>query len=371
MKTPLRVAIVAEFYYPHLGGVTEHVHHFALELERRGHVPIVITARMFPRRHDAPFVRRVGWSVVIPSNGALARLAVGPGLRRRIEDILRRERIDLVHVHGGLAPTLGLVAPAAAHRLGLPVVVTFHSWFRRSIGYQVFRPALQRRLDRIAAKIAVSEPVIEALSRYFSAEWEVIPNGVSLEEFHPDGRRPVGPAGEDPRLLFLGRMDPRNGLETVIAAMPRILSHYPRAELVVAGDGPLRPYYERLAASVRGNVRFLGAVHGDRPKLYATADIYLCPSNKASFGITLLEAMACGTPMVVSDIVGFRELVAAGDEAVLAPPGDRQAWAEAVIQLLGNPARRAAAGAAGHRKAAEYAWPRVAERVLEVYRKVL
>jgi phosphatidylinositol alpha-mannosyltransferase len=270
-----------------------------------------------------------------------------------------------------IAPTLGIVASTAAWRLGLPVVATSHTWFTRSLAYWCLRPLLQPRLDRVAARIAVSAPVVQAMSKYFRAEWEIIPNGVNVDYFHPDGRRPTDYLARGPRLLFLGRLDPRNGLETVLAAMPPILARYPDTTLVVVGDGPLRKHYERRAAPLGASVQFVGQVNDLRPEYYGAADLYLCPTTKASFGITLLEAMACGTPMIVSDITGFRELIDGGGEAVLVPHDDPSAWARAAMELIGDTARREAMGAAGLAKAARFAWPQVAERVLAVYERVL
>ncbi len=172
-----------------------------------------------------------------------------------------------------------------------------------------------------------------------------------------------------PRLLFLGRLDPRNGLGQVLGAMPRILASYPRAELIVAGDGPLRRIYEEQARDLGDRVRFVGRVYDERPVLYGSADLYLCPTNKASFGITLLEAMACGTPIVGSDICGFRELIEEG-KSVLVPPDDPAAWADAVIRLVQDPRQRAEMRAWGLEKAAQYSWADVSARVLEVYRRV-
>jgi phosphatidylinositol alpha-mannosyltransferase len=234
----------------------------------------------------------------------------------------------------------------------------------------LLRRPLQQQLDRLSAAIAVSEPVIQALSRYFTAQWEVIPNGVNVGYFHPDGRHPTDAIEGDPRLLFLGRLDPRNGLDTVLAAMPRILERFPRSQLTVVGDGPLMPYYRRLAKALGRSVRFTGKVYHERPDYYGTSDIYLCPTRRASFGITLLEAMACGRPMVVSDIIGFRELVGSVGCAVLVPPDDAKAWTDTVVELLGDPARREAMGAVGLAKSAEYAWPRITERVLQVYQRL-
>ena len=365
----MRVALITEFYYPHLGGVTEHVHNLAKQLERMGHQPTIITSRMGDHTHDEPYVRRIGRSVVVYSSGSFARVTVGSGLRRQIREILREERIDVVHVHSGLTPTFGLVGPSAADDLGLPVVVTFHSWFPRAPLFWLFQGPLQRRLERHAAAIAVSQLGSEAHARYFQTEWDVIPNGVDTEFFVPPaGGAPGDPAA--PQLLFLGRMDPRNGLDVALRAMPDVISAYPGVTLTVAGDGPLRSRYERMARPMGDHIRFIGAVNGDRPERYGAADLMLVPITKASWSVTILEAMACGVPMVASDITGFRQQIEHGREALLVPVADVPRWSAAVLELLGDPARRAAMSRLGRAKALEYSWPRIAERVLEVYRRV-
>ena len=251
------------------------------------------------------------------------------------------------------------------------MVATFHSWFPRSVGYRLFGPVFQRLLDLHAATIAVSEPVVRAMSRYFRANWEIIPNGVDTSFFQPNGRRPDDTLRRGPRLLFLGRLESRNDLGTVLEAMPLILRRYPKAQLTVVGDGPQRRMYEARARSLGSAVRFAGELHRERPEYYAAADLYLCPTNRASFGVTLLESMACGTPMMVSDIIGFRELVAGGSEAVLVPSGQPTVWAETAIRLLDDPATRQAMGEAGRAKSLEFDWTAVAPRVAGVYRRVL
>jgi phosphatidyl-myo-inositol alpha-mannosyltransferase len=366
----MRIALVTEFYHPHLGGVTEHVENLAKQFRGRGHEVTIITARMAGQRVDPEYVRRVGTSRVVFSNGSFARVTTGFRLRARIARVLRERQIDIVHLHGALAPTLGLVAQDAADDLGLPVVATFHSWFPGSNTYRIFRRFFQARLHRIAASIAVSEPVIAAMSRYFTTEWSVIPNGIDIDHFRPVSRNGNG-APHDPRLLFLGRLDPRNGLGTMLDAMPAILRRRPDARLVVAGDGPLRGFYEERARPLGDKVQFLGKVNGERPQLYGTADLYVCPTSKASFGITLLEAMACATPIVGSDIIGFRELIDHGAEAVLVPVDDAEAWAETAVALLDDPERRREMGAAGRVKATQFAWPQVADQVFAVYTRVL
>ncbi len=367
----MRVAFVTEFYYPHFGGVSEHVHNLALRLNAAGHSAVVITSRMAGAERDEPFVRRIGRSRVIFSNGSFARVTTGRRLGRRIGEILRSEGADLVHLHGALTPTLGLLGQDAADRLGLPVVATFHSWFPRSRMMAMFRKALQARLDRIAAKIAVSRAAVEAHARYFRADWEVIPNGINVDYFHRDGRGPGDAFVRGPRLLFLGRLDPRNGLRTLFGALPEIAREIPGTRLLVAGDGPLGSLYRLTARRLGGRVEFLGRVFDDRPRIYASSDLYLCPTRRASFGITLLEAMACGTPPVVSDITGFRELVDHGTDGLLVPSRSPRAWSEAVCGLIRDPEARERMALAGLRKSAEFSWPRVADRVISIYDRVL
>jgi phosphatidyl-myo-inositol alpha-mannosyltransferase len=376
----MRVALVTEFYYPHLGGVTEHVHNLAKLLNETGHSAIVITANMrLPAtgyelqesEADPDYIRRVGTSRIIYSAGSFARVTTGRGLRRQLRSILQREQIDIVHVHGGLNPVLGLLAPEVANELDIPVVATFHSWFRRSVLCRMFRRSLQKRLDRHAAAIAVSQPVIDAHARYFKADWEIIPNGVDTSFFRPQLHQQPPAPQRARELLFLGRLDPRNGLDTILGALPAVAAAFPEVHLTVAGDGPLRPVYERMAKTSGRKVTFVGRVNGNRPQFYSQADLYVCPTTKASFGVTLLEAMACGTPQAVSDITGFRELVGQGNEAVLIPKDEPAAWAAAIVTLLGDEGRRKAMGAAGRAKAERFAWPRVAEQVTGVYRRVL
>jgi phosphatidylinositol alpha-mannosyltransferase len=368
--TPLRIALVTEDYYPQLGGVPEHVHHLAKELDALGHTATIVTSQMkgdYAGQHAD--VRRVGTSLVIYANGGVARLTVGWQLTARLAALFRAERFDVIHVHGGLNPTLGIVAPWAAWRAGVPVVATFHTWFPRSVGYRVFRAPLQRMLDRHAATIAVSTTARDAMSRYFRATWEIIPNGVDTTFFRPSlGRGGMRFERRNPKLLWLGRIEPRNDLGTVLAAMPRILEHHPGAQLTVVGDGPWRSRMERAARPLGAAVHFAGTANGGRPGYYRGADVYMCSTTRASFGVTLLEAMACGTPLVVSDIPAFRDVA---KHAAFAPPTDPDGWGRVVNELIADSERRAMMMREGRRVAEGHSWPLITQRVLDVYRRVL
>ena len=359
-----RVALVTEYYYPHQGGVCEHVHFLAAELRRRGHRVDILTSSIAGAPNE-PGVIRLGHSVPVYGNGSLARITVGAGLRRQMRDTLARGAYDVVHVHSPLAPTLPMVAILEST---VPVVGTIHTYFPRSLAYKLLRPVFQSVLDRLDAVIAVSDTAMEAHARYFHAGWRIIPNGVDLSFFRPDA--PPPPAFEPgvPHVLFLGRLDPRNGLATLIGAF-RELRQRREARLVIAGDGPLRGHYTRLAAR-HPDIVFVGSVNGERPGYYANSDVYACPTTKASFGITLLEAMACGTPIVCSDIVGFRDVVRNDHEALMVRCGDEGALADALDKVLDDPALRVRLSAAGQERVSHYGWPSVADDILAVYDEV-
>jgi phosphatidylinositol alpha-mannosyltransferase len=363
---PLRIALVTEYYYPHLGGICEHVHFFAREARRLGHHVDIITSRL-DGAQDEPHVIRLGTSKPVYFNGSQARLTVGLSLRKKMKETLRRGRYDLVHVHSPLSPSLPLLAIDEAD---CPVVGTFHTYFERSYLYGIGRQYLQNRLDKLSAAIAVSHSTTVALNRYFEANWTIVPNGIDLRLFNPHVPPPPGIRRDVPVILFLGRFDPRNGLTTLIESFKKVRGRRREAQLVVVGDGPLRKHYYR-AAGGDPDITFVGSVLGSRPSYYAHSAIYACPTTKASFGITLLESMACETPVVCSDILGFRDVVKHEREALMFHCGDRDALADSLVRLLDDETLRARLGKAGRQVAQQYGWASVTEAVLDVYSAVL
>jgi phosphatidylinositol alpha-mannosyltransferase len=362
----LRIALVTEYYYPHLGGICEHVHFFAKEARLRGHHVDIITSNL-PGALPEPGVIRIGRSQPVYANGSQARITVGLSLRKDMRRILREGAYDIVHVHSPLSPVLPILAIEEAD---CPVIGTFHTYFDKSRGYQFGRKYFQRRLDMLDVAIAVSHSTTIALERYFEADWTIIPNGIDTDLFHPSAPPPPGIRRDVPVILFLGRFDPRNGLTTLIDSFKRVRGKQREAQLVVVGDGPLRKHYYR-AAGGDPDITFVGSVLSGRPSYYAHAAMYACPTTKASFGITLLESMACETPVVCSDILGFRDVVKDGREALMVPCGNRDALADAMVTLLDDETLRVRLGRTGRREAEQYAWSRVTERVLELYGSVL
>ena len=366
LARPWRIALVSEYYYPHVGGVVEHVHYLAREARRRGHHVDIITSHM-PDVGPRPNVVRIGDSLTVHANGSLARVTVGRGLRSAMRRALRRGRYDVVHVHAPLTPSLPMLAVEEAE---VPLVGTFHAYYERSFAHAFGRRYFQRHVDRLAAAIAVSPAARDAVARYFDADWTIIPNGVDTELFRPDAPPPPELCDDVPTVLHVGRFDPRNGLPVLVDAFRRLRERGVRARLVVVGDGPERERYHRLAADLP-EVRFVGRVPDGLPGYYAGSAVYACPAVLGSFGITLLEAMSCSTPIVCYDTPGFRAVVRDGVEALLTPPNDAAALADALARLLGDAALRARLAHAGRARALAYAWPAVADAVLDVYARVL
>ena len=358
----LRVGVVTEYYYPHIGGICENVHHFAAEVRARGHHVDVITGRIagVPPR---PNVITIPESATVQANGSTCRLTLGRGLRSQVRHVLRAGAYDIVHVHAPLAPSLPMIAIEEAE---CPVVGTFHAYHEFSVAYAFGRRYFQGLMDRIDAKLPVSVAARDAVARYFSAEWTIVPNGVDTTRFTPAApRAPAMPEG-DPTVLFVGRFDPRNGLPVLIEAFKRVRAHGVTARLVVVGDGPLRDRYRALAYG-RDDIVFLGHVSDGLEGYYAHASVYACPATLGSFGITLLEAMACGTPIVCYDTPGFRSVVEYEEQALMTPPGDATGLGDALIRVLEDRDLRARMGRAGQARASAFAWPRIAEQTLAVY----
>src|SRR6476619_3649856 len=224
----LRIALVTEYYYPHLGGVCEHVHFFAREARRRGHHVDVITSHI-PGAEEQPHVIRLGRSQPVYANGSQARITLGWHLRRDMRRVLRQGRYDIVHVHSPLTPVLPILAIEEAD---CPVVGTFHTYFDKSKGYALFNRAFQKRLEMLSAAICVSHSTTVALERYFSAPWQIIPNGIDTDVFHPSVAAPPAIRKDVPSVLFLGRFDPRNGLTHLIESFRMVKGRNRQAQLV-------------------------------------------------------------------------------------------------------------------------------------------
>jgi phosphatidylinositol alpha-mannosyltransferase len=371
----VKIGIVVPFSWSFWGAVVEHAELQAAALEARGHdvrlvmandPPGQFTRALHPRvgRHGNPpdHVIPVGRSVIVPANGSLPNICLSPRSFFRMRAVLERERFDVLHLHEPMTPAICISALAVAT---CPVVATHHA--SGELGWmKLGMPVWGFLMSRVDQRIAVSEQARASGARWLDGPWEVIPNGVLAPE-HAD------PAGREHTVTFAGRHEPRKGLQVLLRAWPRL---YERtgARLQVVGADPLavRLLLSRLRVPDDGiDVRgFLS--QEELTRTLGSTKALVAPSlGGESFGMVLTRAFACATPVVASDIPGYREVVTA-ETAVGVPPGDPDALVEAVAGLLADEPRRAGMGAAARALALErYAWPDIARRLEEVYARLV
>ena len=384
----LRIAIVTDFYYPSLGGITEHVDGQARELANRGHEVTVITghlARTPPVTDDAlqvpePNFEIVRMGIAIPlfvpywGNNAQTLHTYGPRLGRQLNALYRERGFDVVHVHAPYNPPFPAWAIDQCPDDAI-CVATFHSVFPQTTGMDILAEWTRPWIERLDGRICVSEACIGSLAPYYPYAYDVIPNGIDTGHFSPDAEPVAELMGDHQNIVFCGRFDPRNGLDTVIEAF-RLL-HRERGDqvrLVVIGDGPLRKLYHRqVGEELAPFVHWAGRLNRSRPNYLTSGSVFCTPCNRASFGMVLLEAMSCGRPVVASRISGFQLLMEDGRQGFLVHPGDSaELHAGALARLLDDPDLRARMGAEGRRTALEsYAWPRVAAKLEAYYADLL
>ncbi|HEX2037880.1 MAG TPA: glycosyltransferase family 4 protein [Chloroflexota bacterium] len=381
--SPLRIAHITATFPPYRGGTGNVAWHNAHQLARLGHEPHVFTAD-----HGA-----AGGETVAPSGvkvhrlRPLMRLGNAPLLAGLLPAL---RRFDLLHLHYPFYFGAEMVL-AASRLFRIPYVITYHNDVEFQ-GSLAFLPRVHHRLigwhilarahrllftTRDYGRTSYAAPLAD---RPTAGE---LPNGVDVERFTPalDGqavRLAHGVGQVRPVLLFVAALDRPHyfkGLPVLFEAMRLLGEAAP--DLIVVGDGDLRPTYERQAAAMQlhGRVRFAGRVSDDDlPHHYAAADLVVLPSvtRGEAFGVVLLEALACAKPVIATDLPGVRAVVRSTGGGRLVPPGDAPALAQAVACLASNPALRAALGQAGRRAVeARYAWPTIGRQLEGTYHAVL
>ena len=359
----MRVVLVCPYSLSLPGGVQGQVLGLARTLRQRGVSATVVGPCDGPPPEAG--VISVGPSVSLAANGSVAPLAPDPPAIRRTLEVLAAERPDVLHLHEPLVPGPALTALLAG---GIPAVGTFHA-SGRVPAYVWLRPAVRATARRIGLRTAVSPEARALAERWLGGACHVLPNGVEVERFAKADPWPVidTPAGSGRAILFVGRHEPRKGLEVLLAAFARLDRD---AVLWVAGEGPQTA---SLAASAPSNVQWLGRISDEElARRLRTAAVFCAPSlHGESFGVVLLEAMAAGTPVVASDISGYRDVARDGREAVLVPGGDVAALTGALRRILDDPPLARRLVEAGTARAAGFSMDRLAARYTELYDRLL
>jgi len=366
----LRIGIVCPYSFDVPGGVQNHVTDLAEALISLGHQVSVLA----PADEDSPlppYVVAAGRSVPFPYNGSVARITFGPVSTARVRRWIARGDFDVLHVHEPFVLSVSLLAVLSARG---PVVATFHTAMTRSRALAAAQGILQLVLERITARIAVSELARRVQVEHLDGGAVEIPNGVAVAKFADAQPLPGWPgacrAGEGGTVGFLGRFtEPRKGFPVLRDAFVGLAAQRPGLRLLVAGPGDEEDLYEGVPIELRERITFLGRVsEEDKARMLRSVDLYVAPNiGGESFGMILTEAMAAGATVVASDLDAFRRVLDGGCAGELVRTGDAADLQHALARLLDDPQRRIELAECGRQAVAAFDWPVVARRVLEVY----
>ena len=372
----MRIGLVSPYSYTYPGGVGRHVEALAEELISQGHDARLICpydpddrlARVGHRggrpqaRPRPDYLIPLGRTIGLPANGSVANLCFTPFAVQTLGRELRHGGYDVIHVHEPNAPILSWYATEHAGRN--PLVATWHTYDPRwLVGQGVSNILGARRLyNHVHVRIAVSEAARWTAERYYGGRYRVIPNGVDLSRAPASAKLP----SDELRLLFLGRAEERKGLPVLLRAFEALRTAGVAARLTVAGatNDEVAPYLlDTEGVEIAGRVS-----EDDKWRLLHEADLLCAPSlGGESFGMVLTEAFAAGTPVVCSDIVGYRDVVRNGVDGILVRPEDPAELGDVLRSLALDPARRARLGEAARGRAERFAWPNVTREVVSAY----
>jgi phosphatidylinositol alpha-mannosyltransferase len=354
----VRVALVCPYSLSVPGGVQAQVLALAQAFRGGGHEAQVLAPWDGPPP-EADNVIAVGRSIRVRVNGSVASMAPLPGPLLRAALALQRGRFDVIHLHEPLAPSI-TIAALACH--AAPVVGTFHAAGDRT-PYRWLGPLLKPLAARIDWRVAVSEPAKRLAHRYLGGSYEVLFNGIDVNRYDSVAARAV----EVPTILFLGRHEVRKGLDVLLEAMAALPAD---VRLWVGGDGPETVRLRRRYGGDR-RVEWLGRLsEDDKIARLRSASVVCIPSLHAeSFGVALLEAMAAQTPVVASDLPGYRHL-GGGGGALLIPPGEPRSLAAALSKVLRDSALADNLGELGRWRARDFDIGELARQYIEIYQRL-
>jgi phosphatidylinositol alpha-mannosyltransferase len=363
----MKIGVVCPYSLGTPGGVQNHVRDLAEALLVRGH-QVSVLAPVDEEHPAPPYVVSAGHAVGVPYNGSVARVTFGPRTAARVRAWLADGDFDVVHVHEPTTPSASIIALWSGDG---PFVATFHTWQVRSRAMSAAAGLLRPALEKIDARIAVSENARSMMVQHVGGEAVVIPNGLYTSRFA--GRIRPEWQGKDGTISFLGRMDePRKGLSILMAAVPQLVVARPEIKVLVAGTGQGDEARRSLPSWCRENVLFLGAIDDvARADMLVSSDVFVAPHlGGESFGIVLLEALAAGAPVLASDLAAFRQVLDGGQLGVHFEPGNPAALAEQALRLLASPDERDKLRETGRYAVLRYDWDVLISEILAVYELV-
>jgi phosphatidylinositol alpha-mannosyltransferase len=368
----MKIVQVCPYAWNARGGVQAHVFNVSRELRARGHDVLVVApwdSKLRPLEPEAG-LHIAGECLRVRFNGSVAPICLQPNAWLNAVAAIRRFAPDVVHVHEPIQPSLAMPVTWFATA---PIVATFHAYYPPSVQsmlYSLAGLALRPVTNRVGQRLAVSEAAASTAAARVSGPVHVVPNGVDIDRFA--GAAPMSlPPG--PTLLFVGRLDPRKGIDVALRAFAALADRIEGLRFVIAGDGPCRNAVDDIPERIRSRVIMLGDVAADDlPSVYAAADVFVAPARgHESFGIVLLEAMAAGLPIVATDITGYRQVVRQGREGLLVAPDSVEDMVRALALVLQSRRIAGELADAGRARAAEFRWDAIAVQIEEYYERAI
>lgn len=365
MRRKLRIGLVSPYGWDSPGGVQVHIRDLAKFLISNGHEVSVLTPVDDEESIEEDFVVSAGKPVAIPYNGAVARVLFGPVAASRVRQWISAGDFDVLHIHEPAIPSLGLLACSIAEG---PVVGTFHVAAQKfKIAFAIV-PIIEPIVERLRARIAVSEVARETLKNHIETDAVVIPNGISWDSFQ--GARPRMEWQLGKTIGFIGRFsEKRKGLSLLIEALPKIIEIHPDLKVLVAGPGERDEILEEVDPKLRSRLTFLGLLsENEKRQFFKSIDLYVAPNTGGeSFGIILAEAMATGVAILASDLSAFRSVLEDGKWGELFSASNADDLATKASALLADPARLESLAAMSPEGAKRFDWSVVAEKIMDVY----
>ena len=361
----IRIGMVCPYGWDTPGGVQTHIRDLADHLIEEGHYVSVLTPVSDDSVQSANYVVNAGKPISIPVNGSVAKILFGPVASSRAKQWIASEDFDLLHLHEPAIPSLSLLACSAAEG---PLVGTFHVSTQKKKAIYAIGPILEPIVEKLTARIAVSELARSTLKDHFDTDAVVIPNGIDGQRYanakiseNYSGGHTVG---------FIGRFDEsRKGLQVLLDSLAIVSRFIPDVTYLIAGPGESEDFLKRLNPQLRSRIKFLGLLTNEQKMSFLkTVQIYVAPNTGSeSFGIILTEALSAGTAVVASDIPAFKAVLENGAAGDLFINGDSADLAKVLVALLRDDQRRKKLAENGKLSAQKYDWQVVAEQIEHIY----
>jgi len=359
----LRIGIVCPYGWDTPGGVQNHVRDLAEFLINAGH-SVSVLAPAIDEDQLPDYVVNAGKPISIPYNGAVARVLFGPIAYARVRQWIASGKFDLLHLHEPAIPSISLLACWAAEG---PMVGTFHAAAKRQKVIFAIGPILEPAIEKLSARIAVSEAARLTLTDHLETDAIVVPNGIYAKRYST-GTFQKKWAGNT--IGFIGRFEePRKGLQVLVDALPIIARFAPDVKVFVAGPGDPKEFEEVIDPQLRDRFEFLGRIsEQEKADFMSSVSLYVAPNTGGeSFGIILAEALAGGACVVASDIPAFDSLLGGGEFGALFESENSTDLAKVVIDLLRDESKRKELAIAGKAHAQVFDWDVVAQQIFSIY----